>query len=146
VELAVSLGDDLAPTKAAVAIDMTARDVQASLSSEGKPWTLAKSFPASCPYTPAFNLTDQICLQELTLVLQVNGTERQRSSTGLMIFPVATIIDYLKRYFPVEPDDLVLTGTPAGVGQLQPGDVVCAWVEDQRGTVLSKGTWHCVAS
>eukprot|EP00200_Dunaliella_tertiolecta_P012793 CAMPEP_0202389452 /NCGR_PEP_ID=MMETSP1127-20130417/82998_1 /ASSEMBLY_ACC=CAM_ASM_000462 /TAXON_ID=3047 /ORGANISM="Dunaliella tertiolecta, Strain CCMP1320" /LENGTH=233 /DNA_ID=CAMNT_0048991193 /DNA_START=73 /DNA_END=771 /DNA_ORIENTATION=+ len=127
VELAVSLGDDLKPTKAAVAIDLTARDIQASFSSQGKPWTLAKSFHASCPYTPAFDVTDQVKLQELVIVLQVNGTERQRSSTGLMIFPVTAIVDYLKCYFPVEPGDLVLTGTPAGVGKLQPGDMVCAW-------------------
>ena len=109
-----------------VAIDMTLRDVQDSLKKKGLPWEIAKGFDTSCPlsaFTPAAQVPDP---QGLTIRLLLNGAERQNGSTGLMINPVARIISYLSTIFTLEEGDVILTGTPAGVGQVQPGDGMVA--------------------
>jgi len=109
-----------------VAIDMTLRDVQDNLKKKGLPWEIAKGFDTSCPlsdFTPAAQVSDP---QDLTIRLLLNGTERQNGSTGLMINPVAGIISYLSTIFTLEEGDVILTGTPAGVGQVQPRDGMVA--------------------
>lgn len=105
-----------------VAIDMTLRDVQDSLKKKGLPWEIAKGFDTSCPlsdFVPAANVADP---QQLTIRLLLNGEERQNGSTGLMITSVARIISYLSGIFTLEEGDLILTGTPAGVGKVVAGD------------------------
>ncbi|KAB0667272.1 fumarylacetoacetate hydrolase family protein [Oryzomonas japonica] len=109
-----------------VAIDMTLRDVQDTLKKKGLPWEIAKGFDTSCPlsaFTPAAQVPDP---QDLTIRLLLNGAERQNGSTSLMINPVARIISYLSTIFTLEEGDVILTGTPAGVGQVQPGDGMIA--------------------
>ncbi len=105
-----------------VAIDMTLRDVQDSLKKKGLPWDMAKGFDTACPlsdFAPASAVADP---QALTIRLQVNGTERQNGSTSLMINPVARIISHLSTIFTLEEGDIILTGTPAGVGRVISGD------------------------
>ena len=105
-----------------VAIDMTLRDVQDSLKKKGLPWEIAKGFDTSCPlsdFVPADKVTDP---QNLTICLALNGEQRQNGSTGLMINTVAKIINYLSGIFTLEEGDVILTGTPAGVGRVQAGD------------------------
>jgi 2-keto-4-pentenoate hydratase/2-oxohepta-3-ene-1,7-dioic acid hydratase in catechol pathway len=63
-------------------------------------------------------------LTSLTVVSRLNGTERQRASTADLVFPIPVLLSYITRYITLEPGDLVLTGTPAGVAALSPGDVV----------------------
>ena len=63
-------------------------------------------------------------LSALTVVTRVNGAERQRASTGELAFPIPVLLSYISQYMTLEPGDLVLTGTPAGVGPLKGGDVV----------------------
>jgi 5-carboxymethyl-2-hydroxymuconate isomerase len=109
-----------------VAIDMTLRDVQDNLKKKGLPWEIAKGFDTSCPlsdFTPAAHVHDP---QNLTIRLLLNGEERQNGSTGLMINPVARIISYLSTVFTLEEGDVILTGTPAGVGPVRPGDGMVA--------------------
>jgi 2-keto-4-pentenoate hydratase/2-oxohepta-3-ene-1,7-dioic acid hydratase in catechol pathway len=109
-----------------VAIDMTLRDVQDNLKKKGLPWEIAKGFDTSCPlsdFTPAAHVPDP---QNLTIRLMLNGAERQNGSTGLMINPVARIVSYLSGIFTLEEGDVILTGTPAGVGRVQPGDGMVA--------------------
>jgi len=109
-----------------VAIDMTLRDVQDNLKKKGLPWEIAKGFDTSCPlsdFTPAAHVPDP---QNLTIRLLLNGEERQNGSTGLMINPVAKIINYLSTVFTLEEGDVILTGTPAGVGRVRPGDAMVA--------------------
>jgi len=109
-----------------VAIDMTLRDVQDNLKKKGLPWEIAKGFDTSCPlsdFVPAAQVPDP---QSLTIRLLLNGEERQNGSTGLMINPVAKIISYLSTVFTLEEGDVILTGTPAGVGQVRPGDGMVA--------------------
>ena len=105
-----------------VAIDMTLRDVQDSLKKKGLPWEIAKGFDTSCPlsdFVPADKVADP---QNLTICLALNGEQRQNGSTGLMINTVAKIINYLSGIFTLEEGDVILTGTPAGVGRVQAGD------------------------
>lgn len=112
-----------------VAIDMTLRDVQDNLKKKGLPWDIAKGFDTSCPlsdFVPADAIADP---QALTIRLVLNGQERQNCSTGLMITSVAGIISYLSGVFTLEEGDIILTGTPAGVGRVQVGDRLEAVIE-----------------
>jgi len=98
--------------------DVTARDLQKSDSQ----WTRAKGFDTFCPVgTPADPPSD---LSTLTVVTRVNGKERQRGSASQMAFSIPMVLSYISHIMTLEPGDLVATGTPAGVGTLQPGDVV----------------------
>lgn len=112
-----------------VAIDLTLRDVQDELKKKGLPWEIAKGFDTACPlstFTPAEDVADP---QQLTIIMRVNGEERQNGSTGLMINPVARLVSHLSTIFTLEPGDIILTGTPAGVSRILPGDTLEAEIE-----------------
>jgi 2-keto-4-pentenoate hydratase/2-oxohepta-3-ene-1,7-dioic acid hydratase in catechol pathway len=98
--------------------DVTARDIQRSDSQ----WTRAKGFDTFCPVGE--EATPPLDLRELTVITRVNGRERQRGSASAMAFDIPTLLAYISRVMTLEPGDLVLTGTPAGVGKLEPGDEV----------------------
>lgn len=101
-----------------VANDVTARDLQRS----DNQWTRGKGFDTFCPVGPwidtQFNPANRMvrCL--------VNDEVRQEGNTGLMIYSIATVLAFVTRFMTLEPGDLVLTGTPSGVGPVQPGDVM----------------------
>src|SRR5688572_17375739 len=98
--------------------DVTARDLQKSDSQ----WTRAKGFDTFCPVgLPSAAPND---LGSLEVVTRVNGTERQRGKASQMAFSIPTLLAYISTIMTLEPGDLVCTGTPAGVGTLQPGDEV----------------------
>ncbi|MGH7679601.1 MAG: fumarylacetoacetate hydrolase family protein, partial [Gemmatimonadaceae bacterium] len=98
--------------------DVTARDLQKSDSQ----WTRAKGFDTFCPVgLPAEAPGD---LTALELVTRVNGVERQRAKASQMAFSIPMLLAYISQIMTLEPGDLVCTGTPAGVGTLQPGDEV----------------------
>ncbi len=105
-----------------VALDMTLRDVQGELKKKGLPWEIAKGFDTSCPlseFVPAEAVADP---QALRLRLEINGQLRQDGTTDLMIHPVRRIISHVSSIFTLEPGDVILTGTPAGVGVVRSGD------------------------
>lgn len=109
-----------------VAIDMTLRDIQDGLKKKGLPWEIAKGFDTACPlsdFAPASAVPDP---QQLTIRLSLNGAERQNGSTSLMINPVARLISHLSSIFTLEEGDIILTGTPAGVGRVVSGDMMQA--------------------
>lgn len=98
--------------------DVTARDLQRKDSQ----WTRAKGFDTFCPIgEPGRPPND---LSSLTVVTRVNGAERQRGSASEMIFSIGDLLAYVSNVMTLEPDDIVATGTPAGVGILKPGDEV----------------------
>jgi 2-keto-4-pentenoate hydratase/2-oxohepta-3-ene-1,7-dioic acid hydratase in catechol pathway len=98
--------------------DVTARDLQKSDSQ----WTRAKGFDTFCPLgEESSKLPD---LGSLTVVTRVNGVERQRGNSSEMVFSIPSLLAYISRIMTLEPGDLVVTGTPSGVGPLVPGDVV----------------------
>lgn len=98
--------------------DITARDLQRK---DGQ-WTRAKSFDTFLPLGPYIETDLDPGHQEVALYL--NGERKQHSSTDQLIFPVPRLIAFISRIMTLLPGDIILTGTPAGVGPLQPGDVV----------------------
>lgn len=98
--------------------DVTARDLQKS---DGQ-WARAKGFDSFCPVGP--RLVESLDWRELEVIGRVNGVERQRGRAVQMVFSIPQLLAYISGIMTLEPGDLVLTGTPAGVGPLRPGDVV----------------------
>ena len=105
-----------------LALDLTLRDLQSELKLQGHPWERAKSFDASCPIS-AFVARSQILNdQSLRFALQVNDELRQQGSSEYMIRDIASLIVEISHSFTLLPGDIVLTGTPKGVGALQVDD------------------------
>ena len=133
VELALVMGAAGRIAGYAVADDVSARDLQ----KRELQWTRAKGFDTSCPWGPWVTTTDEVANPEaLRLTTHVNGDLRQDSTTADLIFGPRALVDFLLETCTLEPGDLILTGTPSGVGQsmdpprfLQPGDVVRLEVE-----------------
>ena len=98
--------------------DVTARDLQKSDSQ----WTRAKGFETFCPVGLPGEVPND--LASLEVVTRVNGAERQRGQASQMTFSIPFLLAYISQIMTLEPGDLVCTGTPAGVGTLQPGDEV----------------------
>lgn len=114
----------------AVGLDMTLRDVQDEAKSKGLPWTVAKGFDTSAPVSDAVESEAVVNPNALSISLKVNGEVRQHSNTEMMIFKVHDIVSYLSTIFTLEPGDLIFTGTPEGVGKVEPGDHLEAELED----------------
>jgi 2-keto-4-pentenoate hydratase/2-oxohepta-3-ene-1,7-dioic acid hydratase in catechol pathway len=105
-----------------IANDVTARDLQ---NKDGQPtqWTRAKGFDTFCPVGPV--VSDEVDPEDsLTVETRVNGELRQHGNTLDFIFSIPVLLTYITAAITLEPGDLVLTGTPAGVGPLKAGDVV----------------------
>lgn len=124
VELALQFDENLQIDEACLALDLTDRQKQNQLKSKGAPWTLAKSFKDSCPLSSFFPVEDLDELKDLELILRINGKVQQQGNTSQMIFPLEQLIEFVRFHFPVEPGDLLLTGTPSGVGPLKKGDLI----------------------
>jgi fumarylpyruvate hydrolase len=108
----------------AVGLDMTRRDLQNDMKKQGRPWCIGKAFEASAPIsaiTPAAQAGD---VQHAEIWLQVNGQDRQRSNVNQLIWNIAETIEHLSNAWELQPGDLIMTGTPEGVGAVQPGDVL----------------------
>ena len=131
-ELALLIGEELKncsedeAMKAIIGIglslDLTYRDLQNKLKSEGLPWEKSKSFDGSCPTTNFISPNHFTNLNDIQFNLFINGKERQRGDSSAMIFSIVKILCYASQYFSILPGDLVLTGTPSGVGALTSND------------------------
>jgi len=106
----------------AIGLDMTRRDLQTAASKKGQPWEFGKSFSASAPIGPIHPVTDVGHLHGATIELLVNGKVRQFSKIDQLTWSVPEVIAYLSRYEPLLPGDLIMTGTPEGVGPVVTGD------------------------
>jgi acylpyruvate hydrolase len=112
-----------------LAIDMTARNVQDEARRNGLPWDIAKGFDTFLPLSeriPKDRIADP---HNVTLQLSVNGQVKQRDSTNLMLFRIPRLLSDISQVMALEAGDVVLTGTPKGVGPVAPGDVMSAFVE-----------------
>ena len=98
--------------------DVTARDLQKT---DGQ-WARAKGFDTFCPVGP--RVANGLNWKSLEVIGRVNGVERQRGRTADMIFPIPFLLSYISGIMTLQPGDLIATGTPAGVGRLNAGDVV----------------------
>lgn len=126
LEIALLFDEDLSFSHLTLALDLTARDAQSEAKKKGQPWTLAKSFTDSCPIGQWFPTNDISDFQNLQFQLLVNDQVAQIASAHEMIFNPQMLKTHLLQYFPVQKHDVLLTGTPSGVGALQSGDRLSA--------------------
>lgn len=106
----------------APALDLTLREVQSRLKEKGLPWELAKSFDGACvlaPFVAAGTFPD---VTDIGIRLTINGEVRQDGSSASMLNPIVPMIQYMAAHFSMQAGDVILTGTPAGVGALNVGD------------------------
>lgn len=109
-----------------VGIDMTLRDFQKKAKDSGKPWAVAKGFYTSAPVAPAIKFTEDIDLNNLDLLLELNGEMKQAANTSEMVMKSSEIISYLSKVFSLSKGDVIFTGTPEGVGKVEAGDILYA--------------------
>ncbi len=134
VELVVAIGRDPGEVAAAdapgcifgyaVGLDMTRRDLQGEMKKQGRPWSIGKAFEQSAPIGPIVPKARTGELLRGEISLDVNGQPRQRGDLGDLIWSVAETIEQLCRAWTLRAGDLIFTGTPAGVGAVQRGDVM----------------------
>lgn len=113
-----------------LALDLTLRELQNELKARGEPWEKAKAFDGSCPVS-AFIPNDNLDLTALEFELKLNNEVRQQGNTGDMLIPIVQLIQYASRHFTLNAGDIILTGTPAGVGELNVGDKLEATLENK---------------
>jgi fumarylpyruvate hydrolase len=139
VELVVALkagGADIPAARAldavfgyAVGLDMTRRDLQADAKAAGRPWEVGKAFARSAPMGPIVPAAEIGHPARGAVTLTVNGAPRQRGDLDQMIWKTPEIVAHLSRLFTLAPGDVIMTGTPAGVGAVARGDRLDAAIE-----------------
>lgn len=152
IELVVALGkggSDISAGQAlahvwgyAAGLDLTRRDLQHAAKAQGQSWEAAKAFDGAAPVTPLVPASRIGHPQHGAIWLNVNGQPRQRSDLSLQLWSVAEVISQLSRYLTLQPGDLIMTGTPAGVQPLQPGDKIHAAIEGIATLEVTVGR-HC---
>ncbi len=134
-EMSILIGETLkhaSPVQAKSAIigvglglDLTLRELQDQLKAKGHPWEKSKGFDGSCPLSRFVSLDEVEDFQALDIRLWVNGELRQQGNSSQMLNQVLPLISYCSEFFTLEPGDVVLTGTPAGVGPISADDKLC---------------------
>lgn len=121
-----------------LALDMTCRDQQEIAKKKGIPWLLAKCFDTHCPISDFLPTSDVQQPDNVTIWVQVDEEPRQRASTSDMLFKLERLISYASQVMTLEEGDLILTGTPSGVGPVSPGQTMYCGLEDAEGNVIKK--------
>lgn len=106
----------------AIGLDMTRRDLQGEAKKLGRPWCTGKGFDHSAPIAPIRPLSKTGWITEGAIRLNVNGSPRQKSNIGKLIWNVSETIEHLSKYYALQPGDLIFTGTPEGVAAVKQGD------------------------
>ncbi|PYZ93869.1 fumarylacetoacetate hydrolase [Salipaludibacillus keqinensis] len=126
-------------TEMAVGIDFTLREEQEKLKKKGHPWLIAKGFPNAALVTPFFAFPGIENILQSTFSLQINGTRVQQGDPNDMIFQLDNLLAYCYEYIGLGAGDLLFTGTPEGVGEINYGDEVTMWYnEELKGTAMIK--------
>ncbi|MCX6240539.1 MAG: fumarylacetoacetate hydrolase family protein [Bacteroidetes bacterium] len=113
-------------------LDMTARDLQENAKKKSLPWAVAKGFDQSAPisrFLPKNRFSD---LKNINFHLDLNGKTVQKGNSGLMLYSFEDIISHISQYMTLRTGDLIFTGTPAGVGPVKIGDMLEAYLEDEK--------------
>ncbi len=118
----------------ACGLDMTRRDLQFKARDKGRPWDLAKNFENSAVISEIVTVGESGHIQAGDIRLSVNGEQRQSGDVSDLIWSVPELIADLSKYYHLQPGDLLYTGTPAGVGPVEPGDVITGSI-DQVGKI-----------
>ena len=112
-----------------VSLDMTRRDLQGEAKKMGRPWEIGKAFERSAPVGPLKSVEEVGHLDAGRVELKVNGALRQEGDMNQMIWKVPEMISYLSEYFELAAGDVILSGTPSGVGPVNRGDVMEVAIE-----------------
>jgi fumarylpyruvate hydrolase len=147
IELVVAMGQggrDITAANAlahvygyALGIDLTRRDLQNEAKKTGRPWEIGKAFEHSAPMTDITPAAKSGHLSKGAIWLKVNGEVRQQSDLTQLIWNIPEIIAHLSAIFELRAGDLIMTGTPAGVAAVKPGDVMEGYCEGV-GTIITK--------
>jgi fumarylpyruvate hydrolase len=147
IELVVAMGQggrDISAANAlahvygyALGIDLTRRDLQNEAKKTGRPWEIGKAFEHSAPMTDITPAAKSGHLSKGAIWLKVNGEVRQQSDLTQLIWNIPEIIAHLSAIFELRAGDLIMTGTPAGVAAVKPGDVMEGYCEGV-GTIITK--------
>jgi fumarylpyruvate hydrolase len=113
----------------ALSLDMTRRDLQGEMKKMGRPWEIGKAFERSAPVGPVHPASDVGHLDQGAVTLKVNGELRQEGDLNQMIWKVPEMISYLSEYFELAAGDVIMSGTPSGVGPVVKGDTMEMAVE-----------------
>lgn len=113
----------------AVSLDMTRRDLQGEAKKQGRPWEIGKAFERSGPVGPLHSVEKVGHLNHGRIELKVNGALKQEGDMNQMIWKVPEMISYLSEYFELQAGDVIMSGTPSGVGAVVRGDVMEASIE-----------------
>ena len=134
VELAVLIGTPLKQASEdrvaraiagyGVALDLTLRELQSDLKKAGQPREKSKAFDGSCPISGFIPVAEFGDAQQADLALIINDEVRQQGNTRDMITPIIPLISYISRFFTLRAGDIILTGTPQGVGPMKSGDML----------------------
>ncbi|MCW7550323.1 fumarylacetoacetate hydrolase family protein [Photorhabdus sp. APURE] len=140
VELAVLIGTPLKQANEervgaaiagfAVALDLTLRDLQSKFRKAGQPWEKSKAFDGSCPISGFIRISHFGDPQNVQFSLTVNDELRQSGNSSDMLTPIIPLISHMSYFFTLRPGDVILTGTPEGVGALAAGDVLKVTLND----------------
>ncbi|QJR82204.1 fumarylacetoacetate hydrolase family protein [Alteromonas pelagimontana] len=114
-----------------LALDLTLRDVQRTLKAQGHPWERAKAFDFSCPVSGFVPISQVPDLQNIEFTLTVNGEARQAGNSNMMLRGIVDLISHMSSVFTLDAGDIILTGTPKGVGPLTSEDSVSATLADK---------------
>ena len=147
VEIAVMLksgGSDIPLDEAldhvfgyALSLDMTRRDLQGEMKKQGRPWEIGKAFERSAPVGPVHPVSEVGHPDHGRITLKVNGELRQEGDLNQMIWKVPEMISYLSEFFELAPGDVIMSGTPSGVGPVNRGDRMEIEVEGLGGLTVS---------
>ena len=113
-------------------IDFTARDIQQELKVKGLPWEKAKGFDGSAVISRKYLDKKELEMADLNFSLKKNGNVVQSGNTQQMLFKIDQIIAYISQFYTLKIGDLIYTGTPSGVGQVNPGDFLEGFIEEQK--------------
>ncbi|MCL6268399.1 fumarylacetoacetate hydrolase family protein [Sansalvadorimonas sp. 2012CJ34-2] len=113
-----------------VALDLTLRDLQSCLKEKGHPWEIAKGFDGACPVSEFVSYTKDIQLDDIAVRLTIDDEIRQDGNSAQMLTGILALLSYISQHFTLQPGDIVLTGTPKGVGQLNQGMRLVAELPD----------------
>lgn len=119
-------------------LDLTKREMQSNLKANGLPWERAKSFDNSAVFSDFVSFKGNI--EDLSMQLYINGSLVQYASVDLMLNKPDSILNEIKHFLSLEDGDLIMTGTPKGVGAIEPGDEFIGKIFE-KGTLLVEGYW-----
>jgi 2-keto-4-pentenoate hydratase/2-oxohepta-3-ene-1,7-dioic acid hydratase in catechol pathway len=113
-------------------LDLTARDLQSKCKEKGLPWEIAKAFDNSAPISSKWININELNRKDLSFEFFQNGKKKQTGFLKDMIFSIDELVSYVSRFVTLKTGDLIFTGTPAGVGPIQIGDILEGFLEGNK--------------